>query len=107
MPYIILRYCWCHIIVLNIRAPTGDKIDDVKGSFYEELERVFNKFRKYYMKILLEDFNAEVGIQDIFKPTIENVSLHEISNDNRVRVVKFAHLRTSQSKYDVPTSQRP
>jgi hypothetical protein len=38
MSYIILRGCWFHIIVLNVHAPTEDKIDDVKDSFYEELE---------------------------------------------------------------------
>jgi hypothetical protein len=42
------------------------------------------------MKILLGDFNANVGREDIFKPTIENESLHEISNDKGVRVVNFA-----------------
>jgi hypothetical protein len=42
------------------------------------------------MKILLGDFNAKVGREDIFKPKIGNESLHEISNDNRVRVVNFA-----------------
>jgi hypothetical protein len=41
------------------------------------------------MKILLGDFNAKVGWVDIFKPTIGNESLHEISNDNGVRVVTF------------------
>jgi hypothetical protein len=42
----------------------------VKDSFYEELERVFDKFPKYHTKILLGDFNAKVGREDIFKPTI-------------------------------------
>jgi hypothetical protein len=42
------------------------------------------------MKILLGDFNAEVGREDIFRPTIRNDSLHEISNDNGVRIVNFA-----------------
>jgi hypothetical protein len=42
------------------------------------------------MKILLRDFNIEVGREDIFKPTVGNESLHEISNDNGVRVVNFA-----------------
>jgi exonuclease III len=49
------------------------QIDDVKDSFYEELERVFDKFPKYHMKILVGDFNAEVDKEDIFKPTIGNV----------------------------------
>jgi hypothetical protein len=42
------------------------------------------------MKILLGDFNTEVGREDIFKPTSRNESSHEISNDNGVRVVNFA-----------------
>jgi hypothetical protein len=47
----------------------------VKGSFYKELERVFDKFPKYHTKILLGDFNAKLGKEDIFKPTIGNESL--------------------------------
>jgi hypothetical protein len=64
MSYIILRGHWCHIVVLNVHAQIEDKIDDVKDIFYEELERVFNKFPKYRMKILLGDFNAKVGRED-------------------------------------------
>jgi hypothetical protein len=44
MLYIILTGRWCHLIVLNIHAPTEDKTDDVKDSFYEELEHGFDKF---------------------------------------------------------------
>jgi hypothetical protein len=94
MSYIIQRGRWCHIIVLNIHAPTEDSSDDMKDRFYEDLERVFNKFPKYYTKSLLGNFNAKVGREDIFKPTIGNVSLHEINDDNGVRVVNFA---TSQN----------
>jgi hypothetical protein len=43
MSYIILGGRWCHIIVLYVHAPTEDKTDDVKDSFYEEVERVFDK----------------------------------------------------------------
>jgi hypothetical protein len=68
MSYMIIRGRWRNIIVLNVHAPTEDKIDDIKDRFYEELEQVFDKFPKYHMNILL----------------------HEISNDNGVRVVNFA-----------------
>jgi hypothetical protein len=61
MLYVTLKGRWCDIIVLNVHAPTEDKDDDVKDSCYEELEQVFDQFRKYYMKILLGDFNAKVG----------------------------------------------
>jgi hypothetical protein len=46
---------------------------------------VFDKVPKYHMKILLGDFSAKVGREDIFKPTIGNESLHEITNDNGIR----------------------
>jgi hypothetical protein len=32
MSDIILRGRWCHIIVLNVHAPTEDKTDEVKDS---------------------------------------------------------------------------
>jgi hypothetical protein len=79
----------------------------VKDSFYVELELVFDKFPKYYMKILIGDFNSKVGREDIFKPTIWNESLYEISNDNGIRLVNFAIPKKPQSqKYDVSTSQQ-
>jgi hypothetical protein len=43
MSYILLRGRWCHIIDLNIHAPT----EDVKDNVYEELERDFDKFPEY------------------------------------------------------------
>jgi hypothetical protein len=42
------------------------------------------------MKILLGDFNAKVDRENIFIPTIQSESLHEITNDNGIRVVIFA-----------------
>jgi DNA repair ATPase RecN len=42
------------------------------------------------MKILLGDFNAKVGRENIFKPTIGNESLHQDSNDNGVRIINVA-----------------
>jgi hypothetical protein len=79
MSYITLRGRWYDITVLNVHPPTEDKIDDVKDRFSEELECVFDKFLKYHMKIMLGDFHAEVGRVDIFKPTIGNESMHQIS----------------------------
>jgi hypothetical protein len=87
---VILRGRWCNIIVINVHAPCEDMSDDIKDSFCEELGRVFDQFPRYGMKILLGDFNAKVGREDIFKLAIGNESSHKISNDNGVRVVNFA-----------------
>jgi hypothetical protein len=90
MPYMVLRGRWCNIIVLNVHAPTEEKSDESKDSFYEELEQGFDHFPKYHMKILLGDFNAKLGREDTFKPMVGNESLHEDSNNNVGRVVNVA-----------------
>ncbi|PNF34309.1 hypothetical protein B7P43_G15813 [Cryptotermes secundus] len=87
--HIILKGRWCDIIVMSVHAPTEDKIDDIKDRFNEELEQVSDNFLKYHVKILLGDFSAEVGRENILKPTIENEILHGISNNNGVSVIKF------------------
>ena len=42
------------------------------------------------MKMLLEDFNAKVGRENIFKPTIGQERLHQDSNNNGVRLINFS-----------------
>ena len=40
--------------------------DDIKDSFYEEIEWLFDQLPLYHMKILLGDFNAKIGRENIF-----------------------------------------
>jgi hypothetical protein len=61
-------------------------------------------FLRSYDLYVLGDFNSKVGREDIFIPTIGNESLHEISNDNGVRLVNFA---TSKNLRVKSTSQHP
>jgi hypothetical protein len=84
---------WPDITILNVHSSTADKCGDTKNSIYETLERVFDQFSEYHMNILLGNFNTKIGKEDIPKPTIGNESLHETSNDNRVRVANFATLK--------------
>jgi hypothetical protein len=49
---------------------SNEKCEDSKDSFHEELEQVFDHFPTYDMKILLGDFSAQVGTENIFEPTI-------------------------------------
>jgi hypothetical protein len=44
---------------VNALAPSDEKGDDSKDSFYEELEQVLDHFPKHYMKIMLGDLNAK------------------------------------------------
>jgi len=80
LSYIVVRGRWRNIIVVNVHEPREEKSDKSKDSFYEESEQVFDHFPKYHMKMLLRDFNATIG----------QVSLHQDSNDNGVRLLNFA-----------------
>jgi len=73
-----------------VHAPSENKSDDSKDSFYEELEQSFDHFPKHRMKIQLGDCNEKLGREDIFIPTIGNESRHQDSNNNGVRIVNFA-----------------
>jgi hypothetical protein len=86
----IVRGDRCNVTVLNVHSPCENKGDDVKDSFCQELGRVFDQFSRYDMNILLGDLNAKVGRENVFKPTISNESLPEISNDNGATVENFS-----------------
>jgi len=91
MSCIVLRGRWCNIVVLNVHAPSEDKSGDSKGRFVREFRAGFlNNFPKYHMEIDLGDFNAKVGRETIFKPTIGNESLYQDNFDNGDRIVKSA-----------------
>jgi len=71
--------------------------------FFVVLEQVFNDFPYYHMKIMLGYFNPKVEREYIFKPTIQNESLHEDSNDNGVRIANF----TTSKNLDVKSMMFP
>jgi hypothetical protein len=72
-----------------VRAPSEEKSDYQKDSFYEEVKLIFYHFPKYHMIIISGDFNAKVGRENIFKLTIGNESLYQDNKYNSVRIVNF------------------
>jgi hypothetical protein len=67
---------------------------------------VFDQFPQYYVNILLGDFSAIVGKEDILKPTVVNESLHDISNANGGQSNKLCDVKESDSQeYSDPPSQ--
>jgi hypothetical protein len=79
---------------MKAHAPTEEKSDNSKDSFYEELEKVFNHYTNNLRKILFWDFNTKLGREDIFRPTTGNESLHQDNNNNNnnngVKIVNLA-----------------
>jgi len=50
------------------------------------------------MKITLQDFNAQLGKNDVLISKVGKETLHDSSNDNCIRVVNFATSKNLAAK---------
>ncbi|XP_025406282.1 uncharacterized protein LOC112680412 [Sipha flava] len=91
--YIEFKCKWFNIVIVNCYAPTEDKSEEVKNAFYDELDRVCDGLSSGKPKIIIGDFNAKVGRERIYRPTIGINSLHSESNENGNKLISFAVAR--------------
>ena len=82
-----------NISLICAHAPTEEKDDATKDSFYERLERSYERCPRHDIKIVLGDFNARVGKEGIFGPTVGKFSLHNETSGNGQRLIDFAGAR--------------
>lgn len=74
-------------------APTEANGRADNDQFYEQLELEYDELPKADIKILLGDFNAQLGREEQFYRTIGCNSLHNKTSDNGLRVIEFASSR--------------
>ncbi|XP_060665650.1 uncharacterized protein LOC132797914 [Drosophila nasuta] len=79
-----------NISLICAHAPTEEKDDATKDAFYADLVRAYGRCPSHDIKILLGDFNAKVGREDIFGATVGRFSLHETTSSNGLRLIGFA-----------------
>ena len=75
-----LKTKWFSCTLINVRAPTNAKPEEIKEEFYNLLEQSINQIPNSDIKIILGDFNAKAGKEDIYKSTIGSESLHNKTN---------------------------
>jgi exonuclease III len=76
---------------INVHAPSEDKSQEENDDFYVCLDLKLNALPQYRIKIVLGDLNAKIGKEAVFRPIIDNHSLHETKNDNGLRLIDFAY----------------
>ena len=84
--------------MINVHAPHNESSEDDKDAYYELLEKTYDDLPAHDIKIVLGDFNAKVGKEEVFRPTIGRYSLHEITNENGQRMIFFAAVRNLVAK---------
>ena len=76
--------------IINVHAPHNERPESEKDTFYRQLNRVYENCPRNDIKIVIGDFNAQIGKEKIFRPTIGTFSLHCESNENGMRLINFA-----------------
>jgi len=64
-------------------------MEEIKEEFYNVLEENINQITRSDIKIILGDFNAKVGKESTYKPTISRESLHDETNNNGIKMIQF------------------
>jgi hypothetical protein len=76
--------------IINAHAPTEEKVEDIKDDLYQTFEHIYNALPQNDIKLIVGDFNAKIGKEEIHKGINGKHSLHAISNDNGETLIDFA-----------------
>jgi hypothetical protein len=76
--------------IINVHAPHNGRPDKEKDDFYSLLEKTYKERPRHDIRIVIGDLNAQVGREEVFKPTIGRFSLHPETNENGLRLINFA-----------------
>jgi len=85
-----LKAKWFSCTLINVHVPTNEKTEETKEESYNLLEQTISQIASSDIHIVLGDFNAKVGKENVYKPTIGNESLHNETNDNGMKMIQFA-----------------
>jgi len=77
---------WLNMALVKCYASTEEKGNQIKENFYSKSDTIY----KCIPKIIMGDFNAKIEKEIVFKPTISQERLHQVSNDNGIRLITFA-----------------
>lgn len=86
------------ITIINVHAPTEEQNIEVKECYYETLDKICDGVSKHDCKLVMGDWNAKVGQEEIYQPTIGKYSLHDQSNENGRFMIDFAMGRDMKIK---------
>jgi hypothetical protein len=75
--------------IVNGMAP-AEIPDDEKEGVFVALERAYDISTRNDIKIVLGDFNAQVGKEAVNFLKAGNYSLHSLTNDNGSRLIQYA-----------------
>ena len=95
-----------NITFVNVCAPTEGTEDEIVAEFYETLQSVCDVLPEHKAIITLGDFSAVLGKVQLYKDIIGRHSLHEVTNNSGLRLVRYATINNFQSFEHVVSKKR-
>ena len=77
---------------INVHSSHLGSTDDEKEAFLQ-LEREYDRCPKHDVKVVIGDLNAQVGQEEAYKPAFGCFSVHQLANDNGLRLINFASFK--------------
>ncbi|XP_055388146.1 uncharacterized protein LOC129616516, partial [Condylostylus longicornis] len=79
-----------NICLISAYAPTEEASETIKEVFYDELSLVCERVSKYDTIIIMGDFNAKIGKEELAQRVAGKFSMHEETSENGHRLLQFA-----------------
>jgi hypothetical protein len=76
--------------IILVHAPMDEMYKLVKDSFCFKLNHIYQRIPAHDTRIIVGDFNAKRGREEVFKLDTGKFSLHATSNENVISAIDFA-----------------
>ena len=80
-----------NITLINVYAKTEDNTEETKEQFYNNLQYLLDRTPKSDTIIVLDDVNAQLGKEWLYKEVTGHHTLHEETNRNGELLCEFAY----------------
>lgn len=118
--YLRIKHKFFNISILNVHAPIKNKEEHIKEGFYEIVERRYDSRPRNDIKILIGDFNVQMGREQLYWEHAGRYSRQLTFNDNGNKLMnftasryiyvdstKFVHKIMERTRWQCKKSNRP
>ena len=67
-----------NITLINVQAPTEEKMEEEKNQFYDDLQKTYDRTPEHDIVMVLGDLNAKIGKEKAYESVTGKNTLHDV-----------------------------